>query len=229
MWGPIASLLVLCSTVVAWESSEQAAIDLRKLLQDDTTFFVASLGSVGKLGNVEIGAEYYAPCFNASTSRMLTNASDGDLLFLALPVSSNWRNVLAPNASASVLIHSNSDPQVVDVRHSIKTPADRLQWTPDRPSWRKGMPSKARVNLHGTMHTISDDHPAIDTLASCFLKYHPDAAIWKPGSRTSPHLAKWTHFAIESIYYVGGFGDEHYIGQIDLDQYRNEARKFVIQ
>lgn len=235
-WYGAVCALLLCVGVCAWEHAETgmwhadaAAKDLRKLLVDDTTFYVASLGSVSRDGEVVIGAEYFAPCFNASLANKVDGAHEGDLLFLALPVSENWRNALAPNATASVLIHSNADPSVVDVRHGITSPAGRLRWPPERPMWRKGMPSKARVNMHGTMTVVPSKHAASDELAACFRHYHPDAAAWAPGSPYSPHLAKWARFAPTRVYYVGGFGDEHYIGDIPLDLYRDEPPKLVVQ
>ncbi|WFD03439.1 hypothetical protein MOBT1_002128 [Malassezia obtusa] len=229
IWGSWVALLVLCAAARAWETVEKAASDLRQLLVDDTTFYTASLGSVSNDGAMAISAEYYAPCFNASLTAQVDGAREGDLLFLALPVSGVWRGTLAPNASASLLVHANADPNVVDVRHSTTSPAGRQQWAPRRPEWRRGMPSKARTNMHGTMHVVPAGHPATDALQACFTHYHPDAAAWEPGSRLSPHLAKWARFAPERIYYVGGFGDEHYIGDIPVDMYRAETPSLYVQ
>lgn len=205
---------------------------MRTLLHDEATHFVASLATTTKSDPpiALIGAEYYAPCFNHSLASTVKGAREGDLLFLALPVSENWRNALAPNATASVFVGANPDPDVVDPRHSTISAAGRMHWEHGRPAWRKGMPSKGRANLHGKMHLVPAS-PAADPLAACFTAYHPDAAAWKPGSRMSPHLAKWARFEVERIYYVGGFGDEHYIGTIPLDVYRNtsSAPPLVIQ
>lgn len=205
-----------------------AAADLRRLLVDDTTFFVASLASVAPDGGVAIGSEYFAPCFNASLAARVDGAYEGDLLFLALPVSQNWRNVLEPNATASVLIGANPDPDVVDVRHSTHTAAGRMHWTPGRAEWRKGMPSKARAHLRGTMTPLSSED-SVPTLAQCFADHHPDATAWIPGSKLSPHYARWVRFHPEHIYYVGGFGDEHFIGVLPTEVYRSESPRLYVQ
>lgn len=57
-------------------------------------------------------------------------------------------------------------------------------------------------------------------LASCYTSYHPDAAAWLPDADDSPHKSTWATFDVEGVYYVGGFGDEHYIGEIPVEKLR---------
>ena len=66
--------------------------------------------------------------------------------------------------------------------------------------------------------TRSDD---VASLSNCFVKHHPDAEAWKPGASESPHTAFWVRFSPHEIHYVGGFGDEHFIGAVDMQQYRS--------
>jgi len=60
-------------------------------------------------------------------------------------------------------------------------------------------------------------------MSSCFLARHPDAKWWVPGRKGAPHVAWWARFDPDAVYYVGGFGDEHYIGRIPVDLYRNAS------
>ena len=108
----------------------------------------------------------------------------------------------------------------VDVRHGHMSPAGRLHWPENRPEWRRGMTSKGRMTMYGHMHLVTHSE-SIDTLGNCFVAHHPDAAAWVPGSPKSPHIAKWVRFSPAEIHYVGGFGDEHFIGSVDMDLYRS--------
>ncbi|PKI84826.1 hypothetical protein MVES_000877 [Malassezia vespertilionis] len=165
----------------------------------------------------QVGAEYYAPCFTPDMLDQVSNARPGDLLFLALPVSENWRSLVDTNKTASVFVGPNPDPHVVDVRHSDRSISGRVHWAKDRPVFRKGMASKARSALYGKMVSLPTTAPYLDALHACFVQHHPDAEAWVPGSRKSPHVAQWVRFTPHRIYYVGGFGDEHYIGDLDMD------------
>lgn len=76
------------------------------------------------------------------------------------------------------------------------------------------MPSKARATLFGHfVLTNATQHPELShKLSTCYLHHHPDAAHWAPGSKASPHVPFWATFIVDRVYWVGGFGDEHYIG-----------------
>lgn len=134
--------------------------------------------------------------------------------------SEQWRLALRPNTTVTLAIASSPDVHVVDPRHSYISPVGRLQWLKDRPLWRRGMASKGRMTMYGRMHKItrSDD---VASLSNCFVKHHPDAEAWKPGASESPHTAFWVRFSPHEIHYVGGFGDEHFIGAVDMQQYRS--------
>lgn len=134
--------------------------------------------------------------------------------------SEQWRLALRPNTTVTLAIASSPDVHVVDPRHAYISPVGRLQWLKDRPLWRRGMASKGRMTMYGRMHKItrSDD---VASLSNCFFKHHPDAEAWKPGASESPHTAFWVRFSPHEIHYVGGFGDEHFIGAVDMQQYRS--------
>lgn len=54
-------------------------------------------------------------------------------------------------------------------------------------------------------------------LASCYVKAHPDARYWLPGSKV--HESHFVRLVVEQIYWVGGFGDRAYIGWIPVEQW----------
>lgn len=203
-----------------------AAQQLHTLLLDETHFFVGSLGTASMEHGVPqavVGAEYYAPCFDADMAKRVHGAREGDLLFLALPVSQAWRSALAPNATVTYAVASSPDPHVVDLRHAEHSPSGRQVWDADRPQWRRGLASKRRTVLYGKVKHVEASEDTAKALHKCFVAHHADAAYWTPGSDASPHTALWVRFQPERIYYVGGFGDEHYIGWIDPALYRGEA------
>lgn len=219
MWIIKLVCAALSATSLAWgiENSEQVAFQARALLVDDTTFFVGSLATT-KNDSAVVAHEYFAPCFTSANNHSAANP--GDLLFIALPISEQWRLSLQQNKEVSFAVASSANMEVVDPRHGQYSPAGRLQWTPDRPMWRRGMASKNRLIMKGHMHLL-EDTAANESLSKCFLTHHPDAAAWQPGSIESPHTAKWARYAPNSIHYVGGFGDEHFIGDVDMELYKS--------
>lgn len=54
----------------------------------------------------------------------------------------------------------------------------------------------------------------------CYLERHRDAEWWLPDDPDAPHTAYWARFDPHSVYFVGGFGDKHYIGAIPLHLYQ---------
>ncbi|KAN0065092.1 hypothetical protein ACQY0O_001588 [Thecaphora frezii] len=215
------------TAVFAWETREQAASQAYDLVYDAHIYGVATLSTKYAdnatdpflRGQVISGPEYFAPCF----------PSEGDLLFLGLKVSQTWRNVLtSAQKNATVSIASNADPAVPDRRHRSHSDGPGPHWDPERPRWRRGMPSKGRATLFGHFELLDGAAAAAhdrDALARCYLSHHPDAKHWAPGARESPHIPFWAKFVVERIYWVGGFGDEHFIGWIGRDQWKRTWRE----
>lgn len=112
-------------------------------------------------------------------------------------------------------VASNPDPAVPDKRHLAGKGSHH--WDRERPSWRRGMPSKGRATLFGHFENLSksESSDSLDALAKCYLSHHPDASHWAPGSSESPHVPFWARFVVDKVYWVGGFGDEHFIGWLD--------------
>lgn len=221
----IAALLVVVLAVCAFarETQRDGAAQLQALLVDDTTHYIGTLSAVAPNATHAVaGAEYYAACFGAEHA--------GDLLMLALPVSSVWRTVLDEPVTASLHVTSSADPAVVDLRHSVRQASGRDAWDPSRPAWRRGLASKGRATMYGRVHSID----ASDEQIQCFVEHHPDAAAWVPGAAESPHRAVWARYSPETIHWIGGFGDEHYIGAIERETYIDawqpaERARFVVQ
>ncbi|KAI9062874.1 hypothetical protein FKP32DRAFT_1612125 [Trametes sanguinea] len=124
--------------------------------------------------------------------------ANGSLALLFLPISRHSQNILhSPTHAASISIWS------------------------DRPS-----ASRPRVSLIGNVTVFPDLRltPDLARIQACYLDHHPDARWWLPGPR-EPHVAYWARFDPHSVYFVGGFGDKHYIGYIPLDMYQAAAHQ----
>ena len=93
------------------------------------------------------------------------------------------------------------------------------------------MPSKNRMTLFGHVELLGNGTaPSVSkqetqSLASCYKSFHPDTAPWLPGRTDTPHRTEWARFVVDKIYHVGGFGDEHFIGWIPVEKYRDAVRK----
>ncbi|KAI0317175.1 pyridoxamine 5'-phosphate oxidase-domain-containing protein [Amylostereum chailletii] len=123
--------------------------------------------------------------------------TNGSLALIFLPISRHSRNILhSPTRSASISVWS--DPPAA---------------------------AKARVSLMGTVEIMRTDDPDGQTLKECYLNQHPDAVEWIPGDDEGAHLAYWARFDPHTVYFVGGFGDEHYIGYIPLEKYQAASPK----
>ncbi|KAI0358468.1 hypothetical protein OH77DRAFT_1184802 [Trametes cingulata] len=119
--------------------------------------------------------------------------ANGSLTLLFLPISRHSQNILhSPAHAASISIWS------------------------DRPA-----ASRPRVSLIGnvTVFPVLSDTPDLANIQACYIAHHPDARWWLPGPR-EPHVAYWARFDPHTVYFVGGFGDEHYIGYIPLEMYQ---------
>ncbi|KAE8226291.1 hypothetical protein CF319_g1118 [Tilletia indica] len=226
----LSPLLLGCTqSVLAWETSAEAASQARALLHDPTVFGVGTLSSIYPddfripqlRGRVASGPEYFAPCYD-----------NGDIALMALTVSQNWRNVLPSfggTGTATLTIGANPDPSIPDPRHTSSS-SKSVKWDPHRPQWRRGMPSKNRITLFGAITELSSpSSDAGDDVGRCFLNYHKDALHWAPGSKDSPHSAIWVRLSVQEVYSIGGYGDEHAIRFLPMDEYRQANGTLMVQ
>lgn len=118
---------------------------------------------------------------------------NGSLTLLLMPISRHGQNILG------------SDTHEASI--SVTTP---------RPT-----ASRPRVSLMGNVRVFKDigDVPDLGSIQRCYVSKHPDARHWLPGPR-EPHIAYWATFNPHTIYYVGGFGSEHFIGYVPLELYQ---------
>ncbi|TDL26159.1 hypothetical protein BD410DRAFT_784208 [Rickenella mellea] len=118
--------------------------------------------------------------------------TNGSLTLIFMPISRHSQNILhSRNHSASITVWS-SPPAA----------------------------SQARVSLMGKVHVFPDGTGGENSIRECYIKSHPDAKRWLPDNEHGPHTALWARFDPHTIYFVGGFGDEHYIGSIPLPLYQ---------
>ncbi|KAL5523897.1 hypothetical protein ACEPAG_8070 [Sanghuangporus baumii] len=135
--------------------------------------------------------------------------SNGSLSLITMPISRHTRNIVhSPSHSASMTVWS----------------------TPPAAS-------RARVALIGNV-TILDTPLAVDSgIQDCYLQQHPDARFWLPDDPDGAHEAFWARFDPHSVFFVGGFGNKHYIGDVPLDLYQSaepvdflgDSDKFIVQ
>ncbi|THH31803.1 hypothetical protein EUX98_g2394 [Antrodiella citrinella] len=120
---------------------------------------------------------------------------NGSLTLLFMPIARHSKNILASEGRVASITVAHEHPTA----------------------------SRARVSLMGnvTVFYNVDETPEKDMLKSCYLQNHPDARHWLPNG--DAHAAYWARFDPHSVYYVGGFGGIHYIGDIPLDLYQASA------
>jgi hypothetical protein len=91
-----------------------------------------------------------------------------------------------------------------------------MRWHPQDSVWRSPA-SLPRFSLVGHLEDISAEEVSKQSLTTCFVKYHPDAAWWLPGNRI--HESKWVRLVVDEVYWIGGFGDRAYIGWIPTEDW----------
>jgi len=125
--------------------------------------------------------------------------TNGSLAFIFFTIAQNSHNILAsPNHSATMTVQAPLS--------SSHSPV-----------------SQPRVALMGNVTVFANEDNASsvdDEIEACYLARHPDARWWLPG-KSGFHDAHWARFDPSSLYYVGGFGGEHYIGYVPLDLYQS--------
>ncbi|KAJ3571699.1 hypothetical protein NP233_g3581 [Leucocoprinus birnbaumii] len=119
---------------------------------------------------------------------------NGSLTLLFLPISRHSRNIL------------QSEGQTASISITSPIPAA----------------ARPRVALIGnvTVFKNSANVPDLSRVRHCYLSKHPDATQWLPDDDEAAHIAYWARFDPHTVYFVGGFGDEHYIGYIPVQLYQ---------
>ena len=77
----------------------------------------------------------------------------------------------------------------------------------------------------GYVERLDDETVAKSGVRDCFLKTHPEAAIWEPGSDV--HEAWWGRVVVREVYFFGGFGDRARIGWLPVEVWKGITQEEV--
>lgn len=163
--------------------------------------------------------EYIADCESASTASEdrdrdqdedENRAEEGNPTFLALNVATTFRNTAAgSNISLSIDWWDHLD-----------------RTKPIYPGFPLSAAGLPRVTLLGYVEPIQEVDPE-GGLAKCYLNRHPDARVWLPHRKGSPHSSFWARLVVTRVYWIGGFGDVQQIGWLDVQDWKNVRKDGV--
>lgn len=133
--------------------------------------------------------EYYADC-----------KQDGEPVMLMIGISSSNKNIAAgSNASLTIRVGDHQPGDRVDHHYIGEVPFS--------------VAGSPRLNLKGQFV----NYQPTASEKEYFVSRHHEAISWFPGNPI--HESHWVKFKIDSVYFVGGFGDRAYIGQIPVNKY----------
>lgn len=153
---------------------------------------LGALGSIDKLGFPVGFSEYYVE-------------ENGDPVLILLRISSSHRNIKANNKVSFSLRTGDHQPNdKVDLEYpgSVKN----------------SVAGSPRILFKGSVKALDSVSKDVELR---FLERHPDAKYWLPGTKKTPHSGYWAKVQIELIYFIGGFGDRAFIGEIPVDLYHS--------
>ena len=202
MMFKLSTLLAIASSVIAAEadgspfkppSVEDAAIYARTLVKRESLTNVNTISHSGSSEGKPVSfVEYYADC------------GDGNPVLLAIDMSTSYKNY-ASGSPATLSIRVGDHP--LNEHVNPKYPGSR-------PNSVAGSP---RINLRGSFVNVTTEE--LPQLEACFLERHRDARWWLPGNPI--HSSHFVKFEVDGVYFLGGFGDTGYIGEIPSDLYLN--------
>ena len=82
-----------------------------------------------------------------------------------------------------------------------------------------------RVSVVGWLEELSAEDVEEAGVKECFLKAHHDAKLWLPGDKNAAHGGRWMRIVPEAVYWIGGFGNRHWIGWFDVEEWRGVKRE----
>ncbi|KAI6878304.1 hypothetical protein KC363_g8526 [Hortaea werneckii] len=82
-----------------------------------------------------------------------------------------------------------------------------------------------RFSLHGYLEPIPAADLATHLVPACFMRSHPDSALWQPGNDI--HSSQYVRFVVEHVYWFGGFGDRARIQWLPVEEWRGVTREEV--
>lgn len=189
VFGLVLNLLLLLVAANA-RSEKHAAVLARRMVNIESNLHFNSLRADGTPVSL---IEYYVSSDSCPDVEVLSNNGNPVLLLSKMSTSyKNWQR----NSTISVTIEKER-----------------------RGPFESAM-GKPRANFFGTMKKLDLSAKDARRLARHFVIKHPDARHWLPGDAESHvHDTIWFEFQVESVYFIGGFGDRSYIGNISGDLY----------
>ncbi|CDK27326.1 unnamed protein product [Kuraishia capsulata CBS 1993] len=188
----IFALLALPSSIATdkYHDSKTAASVSRTLIQRESLAMVNTVYEDELRKGYPVSfAEYYVDCDHT-----------GEPILLMVEMSTSMVNI-RKNSSVSLSIKvGDHDPHdKVDDKYPGRV-AGSIAGSP-------------RVSLRGHLEPY---HP--DPICPLrFARKHPDSTVWFPGNAI--HSTNWYRFVVEGVYFIGGFGDRAYIGEIPVEEY----------
>ena len=79
----------------------------------------------------------------------------------------------------------------------------------------------------GYLEEMDEEEVDEGRIVKCFQGVHRDSRLWTPGRKGAAHGGKWMRVKVQEVYWIGGFGDRHYIGWLDVAEWRNVTRREV--
>lgn len=210
---PLVFFASLVCAVNPPQSEEQAAINARTLINREN---MATLITVNQQNDEPFSGyptgqiEYVADCHD-----------DGSLTLIGMSISSAFKNIDAGSKVGLSMRTGDHGPNDDDIDN--KYPGGISDWVLASP----------RVSMYGQLYKLDQmTEDETKRIEQCFLKKHPESHIWIPG--TNVHGSFWTRFVPDGMHYIGGFGDRAYIGDINVDTYKNakpmqQKFKFVVE
>lgn len=155
---------------------------------------------------------------------------NGNPTILAINIATSFKNVAAGSNISLALQWTPPYPPAKRIRAVPCSIVDRVlgkcqpsDGDEEDEERREPIPYSAanlpRFSLIGYLEKL----PTTASLASCFVKAHPDAKYWLPGNRI--HEAEFVRLVVEQIYWIGGFGDRAYIGWLNPEDWKNITRQ----
>ncbi|KAI0464805.1 hypothetical protein LJB42_000014 [Komagataella kurtzmanii] len=180
----------------SYHDVKTAASVARTLVHRESLTQLNSIYQSGDLEGVPVSfVEYYTDCFN-----------DGNPLMLLVDISTSQKNI-AEGSPYSLSIKVG-DHQLTDKKVNGKYPGETFKSTAGSP----------RVSITGKLHDVTEQVSHNISVTKCFVERHHDSLFWIPGKEVA-HSSKWWKFNVDSVYFVGGFGNMAYIGKIPLQEY----------
>ena len=84
-----------------------------------------------------------------------------------------------------------------------------------------------RLSAVGWLEEMDEDEVRDKGIVECFEKVHRDSKLWRPGRQGGAHSGRWVRLVVEEVYWIGGFGDRHFIGWLDGEEWRGVSKKEI--